>query len=133
MSVCCDVSFFRQTHSFYQPKKIISNILMGMKTLKTFQTSTSLTYMYICISLQLLGRNSSCSVPCLVCGDKSFGYKCFQNNFFTIFLILGKHYGVFCCDGCSCFFKRSVRRHIIYSCVCKLNKNNFRSFIQIKL
>ncbi|KAH7697537.1 CBN-NHR-67 protein, partial [Aphelenchoides avenae] len=39
-------------------------------------------------------------VPCKVCQDHSSG----------------KHYGIFSCDGCAGFFKRSVRRHRQYVC-----------------
>ncbi|XP_043213790.1 photoreceptor-specific nuclear receptor-like [Amphibalanus amphitrite] len=46
------------------------------------------------------GRRSSPGLSCVVCGDTSSG----------------KHYGIMACNGCSGFFKRSVRRRLIYRC-----------------
>lgn len=44
--------------------------------------------------------NLSENLTCIVCGDVSSG----------------KHYGILACNGCSGFFKRSVRRKLIYRC-----------------
>lgn len=49
---------------------------------------------------QLLPGRILYDVPCAVCCDHSSG----------------KHYGVFACDGCAGFFKRSVRRDRRYVC-----------------
>lgn len=49
--------------------------------------------------VNLTGLNSDC-LTCVVCGDVSSG----------------KHYGILACNGCSGFFKRSVRRKLIYRC-----------------
>lgn len=48
----------------------------------------------------LAGEQVADNLTCVVCGDVSSG----------------KHYGILACNGCSGFFKRSVRRKLIYRC-----------------
>jgi len=61
--------------------------------------------------MQGIGESSAEAVPpCAVCCDRGSGF----------------HYGVYSCEGCKGFFKRTVQKNMMYVCkesgVCQINK-----------
>ncbi|KAL7403268.1 hypothetical protein ABVT39_027013 [Epinephelus coioides] len=67
-----------------------------MTTMFSSDTSNDLTDGHQAVPGKALDQ----SLLCKVCSDSSSG----------------KHYGIYACNGCSGFFKRSVRRRLIYRC-----------------
>jgi hypothetical protein len=57
----------------------------------------------------LIAHNNG-SLLCCVCEDRASG----------------RHYGVLSCEGCKGFFKRSIRKQVLYTCLgdkqCPINK-----------
>ncbi|CAH8659349.1 unnamed protein product [Heterobilharzia americana] len=66
----------------------------------TSEQSTAVGMNEFTVKFRDIKRVSQNGLYCIVCGDVSSG----------------KHYGILACNGCSGFFKRSVRRKLIYRC-----------------
>ncbi|KAK5964724.1 Nuclear hormone receptor FAX-1 [Trichostrongylus colubriformis] len=76
------------------------NHRMAQTSTPSFDPTTISVSSFPTLTRESLSIGSSPTMSCAVCGDVSSG----------------KHYGILACNGCSGFFKRSVRRRLIYRC-----------------
>ncbi|KAI6240056.1 Nuclear receptor domain-containing protein [Aphelenchoides fujianensis] len=66
-----------------------------------------------------MGRTAAVNAACQICGDKSYGQAISSRSreIDMIWTRFSRHYGLWTCDGCACFFKRTIRRNITYACI----------------
>ncbi|XP_036962096.1 photoreceptor-specific nuclear receptor isoform X1 [Acanthopagrus latus] len=83
----------------YSCKKNISTINSSVDLSRIFEIMLS-TFLFPSENSSVPGKALGHGLLCKVCSDSSSG----------------KHYGIYACNGCSGFFKRSVRRRLIYRC-----------------
>lgn len=88
------ISFSYPAENPIGPDEFVSQIRIGPESKATPGSTKSSP------SESEITVGASDNLTCIVCGDVSSG----------------KHYGILACNGCSGFFKRSVRRKLIYRC-----------------